>query len=479
MNEERYYLNLLSNFVSTGYCPKEGNGDALCDYLIKQMQDPQLQSIVLDNEVKAQIFVDMLMRFVDAALQRTRFHFNRKQSEIKGMRETLEWSMRKKQDGNQSLLDTLDRDYSAYGFRSCFYRDRFQTPEGLGDSDLWESLYKDYSASLAGMLEEERRKYVQENASVHQERLYRLLRSIPGYLQEKKVDKEEFRQAWGMMGGEWNEYDFERFIQLARLQREYPLLQELANRMGRTADSSGNLFVWMGSGRSIPLSHSAKSDIQGVTVGNSIDSLLPTELVQMADEDLSELFLQKYTTGKLQRFLHKSEQLSPNRKLDRKRARQKGPMIVCIDTSGSMQGVPERIARSMVLRLCELSKRQNRPLFLIAFSVSAHPIDARKDRVRLLDFFARQSCGDTNATKMVQQTFLQLETNAEYMSADVLLIGDFRMPLVSAGLLSKIRDYRQQGTAFYGLQIGGNPSNEWIPFLDGVYKIGYTPTRKY
>lgn len=479
MNEERYYLDLITNFVSTGSYPKEGNGDALCEYLIEQMKDPQIQLIVLDDEVRAQIFADHLMRFVDVALQRSSFHFSRKQSEVKGMRETLEWSMQKKQDGNQALLDTLDKDYGAYGFRSGYYRDRFQTPEGLGDSNLWESLYKDYSASLAGMLEQENRRYVQENASAHQENLRNLLRSIPDYLQKKKVDKEEFKQAWGMMGGVWNEYDFERFIQLARVQQEYPVLQELANKMGHMVDPSGNQFVWVGSGKSMPLAHSAKSDIQGVTVGKSIDSLLPTEMAQMADDDLDELFLQKYTTGKLQRFLHKSEQLSPNRKLDRKRARQKGPMIVCVDTSGSMQGVPERIARSMVLRLCELSKRQDRSLFLIAFSVSARPIDAKKDRVRLLDFFARQSCGDTNATKMIQHTLLQLEENAEYMSADVLFIGDFRMPLVSASLLSKIRYHRQLGTTFYGLQIGGNPHNEWIPFLDAVLKIGYTPTRKY
>ena len=135
MNEERYYLDLITNFVSTGSYPKEGNGDALCEYLIEQMKDPQIQLIVLDDEVRAQIFADHLMRFVDVALQRTRFHFSRKQSEVKGMRETLEWSMQKKQDGNQALLDTLDKDYGAYGFRSGYYRDRFQTPEGLGDSN--------------------------------------------------------------------------------------------------------------------------------------------------------------------------------------------------------------------------------------------------------------------------------------------------------------------------------------------------------
>lgn len=478
MNEERYYLDLLTNFVSTGYCPKDGNGDALCEYLLKQMQDPQIQSIVLGDEVRAQIFVDHLMRFVDAALQRTRFHFSRKQSEVKEMREAMEWSMRKKQDGNQALLDTLDRDYGEYGFRSGYYRDRFRTPDGLDDPDLWESLYKDYSAALAGMFEHEHRVYVKENATFQQDRLQHLLLSVPDYLQKNNVDKEEFRQAWGMMGGEWNEYDFERFVRLARMQQEYPALLEMANRMGRVVDPAGSQTVWMGSGRAMPLAHSTKSDIQGVTVGKSIDSLLPTEMVQMADDELAELFLQKYSTGKLQRFLHKSEQLSPNRKLDRKRARPRGPMIVCVDTSGSMQGVPERIARSMVLRLYELSKRQDRPLFIIAFSVSVRPIDARKDRVRLLDFFAHESSGDTNATKMMQQTFQLLEENAEYMSADVLLIGDFRMPLVSAGLLSQMQHHRQLGTAFYGLQIGANPDNVWLPLLDHVLKIGYTPTRK-
>lgn len=63
-------------------------------------------------------------------------------------------------------------------------------------------------------------------------------------------------------------------------------------------------------------------------------------------------------------------------------------MIVCLDTSGSMTGIPERVAHSTLIRLLEIADRQKRDCFLIAFSVSIQPIDVRKERANLLSFSA-------------------------------------------------------------------------------------------
>lgn len=96
-------------------------------------------------------------------------------------------------------------------------------------------------------------------------------------------------------------------------------------------------------------------------------------------------------------------------------------MIVCLDTSGSMVGIPEKIAYSLLMKLLEIADRQRRPCFLIAFSVSICPIDVRKERARLLDFFSTTSCGDTDATRMLKATFDLLQSKKEYMNADVFM----------------------------------------------------------
>ena len=153
-------------------------------------------------------------------------------------------------------------------------------------------------------------------------------------------------------------------------------------------------------------------------------------------------------------------------------------MIVCLDTSGSMVGKPEKVAHSILVKLLEIADKQHRNCFLIAFSVSINPIDMRKDRARLLEFFSRTACGDTDATQMIKGMFRLLESGKEYMNADVLWISDFKIPLSSTALTRKIQEYKKEGTHFYGLQIG-IAENEWMPFFDRIYKIEYTPSRRH
>ena len=150
----------------------------------------------------------------------------------------------------------------------------------------------------------------------------------------------------------------------------------------------------------------------------------------------------------------------------------------CLDTSGSMVGIPEKIAYSLLVKLLEIADRQRRPCFLIAFSVSICPIDVRKERARLLDFFSTTSCGDTDATRMLKATFDLLQSKKEYMNADVLWITDFKIPLPSPKLTDRILEYRKADTHFYGLQLG-IAENEWIPFFDRVYRVDYPVARCY
>lgn len=193
---------------------------------------------------------------------------------------------------------------------------------------------------------------------------------------------------------------------------------------------------------------------------------------------LEDLFVYKYVTRKLQTFRYKSEIMQPARRLEIKPATQKGPMIVCLDTSGSMVGKPEKIAYSLLIKILEIADRQRRDCFLIAFSVSINPIDVRRERARLLEFFSTTSCGDTDATRMLQAIFRLLQSKKEYMNADVLWISDFKIPLSVPELTDKMLEYRKVDTHFYGLQLG-IAENEWSPFFDRIYRIDYTPSRRY
>ena len=309
-------------------------------------------------------------------------------------------------------------------------------------------------------------------------RLRSNLKDIPEYIRQNRVDKDEFFQTWGMMSGLWNTVDFERIRKIVRIQRSCPEIVKVARKMGRMADDEGREQIRVAEGNVYKMEHSSKCDILGISTGNDLNTLLPIELAHSADSELEDLFVYKYLTRKLQTFRYKSEIMQPARRIETKPARPKGPMIVCLDTSGSMAGKPEKIAHSLLIKLLEIADRQRRNCFLIAFSVSIHPIDVRKERARLLEFFSKTACGDTDATRMLEATFRLLKEGKENMNADVLWVSDFKIPHSSPVFMEEIRRCREAGTHFYGLQIGIT-DNEWAPFFDHIYRVEYTPSQQY
>lgn len=322
-------------------------------------------------------------------------------------------------------------------------------------------------------LAQRRQDLLNERLPNAQKLLDKYVESIPSYLVQNEVSDDEFTQAWALMGSIWNTVQFERIRPVVRLQLEYPVLLTVASVLGRVADDEGGQRMRVGSGTTMGIHHSAPSDIEGITVGNDLSALLPGELAQMTDSDLDGLFAYKFATRRLQTFQYKSLIAGPQRKVQIRKARQKGPMIVCLDTSGSMVGGPIRVAQSLIIKLLQLALKQNRDLMLIAFDVKAKPFDVRRNRARLLDFFrnAADANHGTDATEMLHATLSLVVSSPLYMNADVLWVSDFKFPLVEASLLREMRDVRDEGTRFYGLQVGNGVSTSWGRYFDRIWPL--------
>lgn len=481
MSEARYdpefYVRALDRYVESGECDVT-DSEPLYAYLLSVMNDPLIKVQVLSDEVCARVFYDNMIQFVQLNLDKEKYHLQKSQSEQRSMKLVPEWSVAKRKDGWQALLQEVSEKYKDYGFPSRFYQAQFGQEERYADDEVWEKMVDDWEEAFRRKTAHEKKKEVDLRKEAHERRLRSNMKEVPEYVRKHQVEKDEFYQTWGLMSGLWNSVDFERIRQVVRMQRSYPEIVKVARKMGRIADDEGKERMNVSVGEDQQLEHSSKCDIQGITVGNDLNALLPVELAHCADDDLEDLFVYKYLTRKLQTFQYKSEVTQPARRLHKKPARRKGPMIVCLDTSGSMAGKPEKIAHSLLMKLLEIADRQRRDCFLIAFSVSIHPIDIRKERARLLEFFSRTACGDTDATRMLEATLKLLRSSVAYVNADVLWVSDFKIPLVSEVLGLQIQQCREENTRFYGLQIG-IAENEWAPFFDRIYRIGYTPSRYY
>ena len=474
--EAQYYLKMLDDFCKTGrvimpelpaqVMPWNTKEDPLKDYLVhlfnlkitiatgEEVQKFMRQ--VVNSKIKAKVFYDCVGKFVVECVHHIRFQRQRAWTAYHRAEDVLSWTNFKRMDRQvwHPLLNQLNQDYGADGFD-------------------------------------------------------KLMNQVTRNIKAKGIPESRAVQAWELMSGGWTETEFERRLNQMKIQDRYPEIKEIVAKMGRVADANGKDRLTIASGVDMKMEHSAGSDIEGITVGDDLNSLLPLELAQYSDEDMEGLFIYKYRTRRLQTFRYKSEMAKPSRKLGFTHASRKGPMIVCLDTSASMYGTPERVASTLISLLEETAEDLERDCYLIDFSVNIHAVDLmekrRLNRMRKLGLQIPQSSdesdaekpqrqsgashlpfigGGTNARKMMDEMFSLLDNDGlRYVNADVLWITDFMIPEPPRLLLDKFKEYRDTGTRFYGICIVHEQdkaeNNSWEPYFHHIYTITYRPVRRY
>ena len=121
---------------------------------------------------------------------------------------------------------------------------------------------------------------------------------------------------------------------------------------------------------------------------------------------------------KLQTFEYESKSLSyKEEKFEDKRLKSKeldkGPFIICVDTSGSMHGTPELVAKTLCFAILKIAIQENRKCYLISFSTSIETLnlsDFKNSMEKLLQFLAMSFHGGTDATPAVQESLKMLQT---------------------------------------------------------------------
>jgi uncharacterized protein with von Willebrand factor type A (vWA) domain len=145
---------------------------------------------------------------------------------------------------------------------------------------------------------------------------------------------------------------------------------------------------------------------------------------------------------------------------DRTRRRPRpvrGPILTLIDTSGSMHGLPETVAKALVLEAMRTALREERRCFLVSFSgpqqVDTHELSLTDDGLAgLLGFLGMSFHGGTDLHAPLLAALEKLGEEA-WTRADVLLVSDggFSAP---RDLLPAVAKKKDEGTRFHGVQIG-------------------------
>ncbi|WP_233703756.1 vWA domain-containing protein [Helicobacter felis] len=211
-----------------------------------------------------------------------------------------------------------------------------------------------------------------------------------------------------------------------------------------------------------------KEEICGIHLSNDLENLIPQELALLDDPDLEVLFYLKFTEKRLFCFekqgyidyhLEGVEEVEVEVEKEQEKEGEKGPIIICVDTSGSMSGDPELIAKALTLFLAVHAKREKRACYLINFSEGTTAVDlSGGDWMARLNSFLTFSFrgGWENVDLAIKQGIEQMERE-NYKNADLLVISDGYFTNTNMGDLAKqMQNKRQDKNRFYLLDVNGN-----------------------
>lgn len=160
-----------------------------------------------------------------------------------------------------------------------------------------------------------------------------------------------------------------------------------------------------------------EEELVDVTAGRDIPKILFSELALLASPEAEDLFHARYARGELAQGVLEA--------VDRQ---GRGPIILAIDSSGSMDGEPETWSKAVALAFCTIARRQRRDLAMIQFSgadnmlVEEFPYKNYSPD-RLLSALDQFIGGGTTYEYWMRRA-LAFVDQSKYEKADVILISD-------------------------------------------------------
>lgn len=151
---------------------------------------------------------------------------------------------------------------------------------------------------------------------------------------------------------------------------------------------------------------------------------------------------------------------------------ERGPILAVIDTSGSMHGLPEQVAKALALEALRTAHAEKRRCFLYAYSgpgqVLEHELDLSPEGVgRLLAFLGFSFGGGNDETGVIERVLERLKEN-DWTKSDVVLVSDGEWP-APASLASSVQRARDDGTRFHGVQIGNRGNTGLHALCDPIH----------
>lgn len=236
----------------------------------------------------------------------------------------------------------------------------------------------------------------------------------------KKIDEQvqqnqDALESFGMSnkGGSQNDGSSNKTIPFEQKKKLIDVLNK-SNKFKEVINELGRLKQMVGKINKKPSKYGQA--ICDIGVGNNINKILSTEKAKLIDNDLEFEFYKRYANKSLLEYKTRGIEES------------KGPIVVCLDISGSMDGKLEMWSKAVTIASLQIAMSQKRAFRCIAFNyrvVETWDIDKlTEDAInKVVEIAEIHTRGGTNFQRPLQKAIESIE-ESKFRKADILFITD-------------------------------------------------------
>ncbi|QSF13921.1 VWA domain-containing protein [Mycoplasma sp. Mirounga ES2805-ORL] len=284
-----------------------------------------------------------------------------------------------------------------------------------------------------------------------------------------------FGRFWDLSIHDLHELDLSFIRELEYLMKNNSFIPKIAELIGRLASKNKEYeeniikeYIFTPSKKYLSYS---PSNIVGVTIGSEISSVLSHQLGLRNIDEQKILFNKLFTEKQLIMFDLKDKNLEKIEVNKIQRIIKKdslGPIIIVIDTSGSMHGEPETLAKAFALALIKIANKDNRRCFIISFSTATIDFEVTNlssSWKRLYKFLSQTFSGGTDINPAVKVAIKKVNEK-EYKNADVIFISDMIINEFESKHIEEIKKAKKRNVRFHSLTIGNSENKLTTRYFD-------------
>ena len=249
-----------------------------------------------------------------------------------------------------------------------------------------------------------------KNSTSSNQVLKRFINRLPFFLQKASTDLEKKKEAiYTLCSVDGKKFEHvplkEQFLVAEQLSKQ-ELLQEIAEMAGRFKKIAK---------KKMKSSAQFTMECRDLSLGNEISRTIPLEFAKYIFPQSRGEFLKRYAEAELFIFNKKG-----------KERKGKGPIIICMDESSSMNAMKAE-SKAFCLALLVIAKQQKRDLAIVPFaSTVGNPlffVKGKSTTEMLLQYSQSFLGGGTNYEKPLRET-LNILLKSKFNEADVLFVTD-------------------------------------------------------